>query len=124
MVTVWFSETTNIIVTYRRKIKDRMKTVSVALVLCLNIGVDPPDVIKPIPCARREAWVDPALMNMVKAAPKIALMLQKSYERLQPRARYKAAIDPTIDYLKKLCAGMRKVFEKDSIHQIASIETV
>lgn len=28
------------------RMKDRMKTVSVALVLCLNIGVDPPDVAK------------------------------------------------------------------------------
>ena len=29
-----------------------MKTGYVALVLCLNIGVDPPDVIKITPCAR------------------------------------------------------------------------
>lgn len=34
-----------------------MKTVSVALVMCLNIGVDPPDVIKTTPCARLECWV-------------------------------------------------------------------
>lgn len=34
-----------------------MKTVSVALVLCLNLGVDPPDVIKTYPCARMETWL-------------------------------------------------------------------
>lgn len=34
-----------------------MKTVSVALVLCLNVGVDPPDVIKTNPCARMECWI-------------------------------------------------------------------
>jgi hypothetical protein len=34
-----------------------MKTVSVSLVLCLNIGVDPPDVIKTTPCARLECWI-------------------------------------------------------------------
>ncbi len=28
------------------RMKDRMKTVSVALVLCLHVGVDPPDVAK------------------------------------------------------------------------------
>lgn len=28
------------------RMKERMKTVSVALVMCLNIGVDPPDVVK------------------------------------------------------------------------------
>ncbi|CAI9296064.1 unnamed protein product [Lactuca saligna] len=32
--------------------KDRMKTGCVALVLCLNISVDSPDVIKISPCAR------------------------------------------------------------------------
>lgn len=40
-------------------IKDRQKTVSAALLLCLNLGVDPPDVIKTHPSARVEAWVDP-----------------------------------------------------------------
>ena len=31
-----------------------MKTVSVALVTCLNVGVDPPDVVKTYRCARKE----------------------------------------------------------------------
>jgi regulator-associated protein of mTOR len=35
----------------------QMKTVSVALVLCLNVGVDPPDIIKTQPCARLECWI-------------------------------------------------------------------
>lgn len=35
----------------------QMKTWSVALVLCLNIGVDPPDVVKTNPCARKECWI-------------------------------------------------------------------
>ena len=34
-----------------------MKTVSVALVLCLNIGVDPPDTIKINPCAKELCWI-------------------------------------------------------------------
>lgn len=34
-----------------------MKTVSVALVLCLNVGVDPPDIVKTQPCARLECWI-------------------------------------------------------------------
>ena len=25
--------------------------------LCLNIGVDPPDVVKTSPCARKECWI-------------------------------------------------------------------
>ena len=39
----------------------QMKTVSVALVLCLNIPVDPPDIVKTQPCARLEAWIGEAL---------------------------------------------------------------
>ena len=35
----------------------KTKTVGVALVVCLNIGVDPPDVIKTSPCARLECWI-------------------------------------------------------------------
>ena len=35
----------------------QMKTGYVALVLCLNISVDPPDVIKISPCARMECWI-------------------------------------------------------------------
>lgn len=34
-----------------------MKTVSVALVLCLNVGVDPPDIVKTQPCAKLECWI-------------------------------------------------------------------
>ncbi len=35
----------------------QMKTQGVGVVYCLNIGVDPPDVIKPDPCARLECWL-------------------------------------------------------------------
>ena len=40
----------------------QMKTVSVALVLCLNVGVDPPDVMKTSPCARMECWIGEKLL--------------------------------------------------------------
>lgn len=42
-----------------------MKTVSVALVLCLNLGVDPPDVVKTHPCARWECWIGKSNMCIV-----------------------------------------------------------
>lgn len=44
------------------RIRDRMKTVSVALVVCLNVGVDPPDVFKITPCARLECWIGTLLL--------------------------------------------------------------
>lgn len=42
-----------------------MKTVSVALVLCLNVGVDPPDVVKTSPCARQECWIGWCHCNLI-----------------------------------------------------------
>ena len=36
-----------------------MKTGYVALVLAMNIGIDPPNLIKTSPCARIECWIDP-----------------------------------------------------------------
>eukprot|EP00898_Chlorokybus_atmophyticus_P006828 jgi/Chlat1/7146/Chrsp57S06820 len=90
------------------RMKDRMKTVSVALVLCLNIGVDPPDVIKISPCARTECWTDPFSMNRVKALEKIGANLQLQYERWQPRARYKMQLDPTVEEVRKLCTSCRR----------------
>ncbi|TWW59775.1 Regulatory-associated protein of mTOR, partial [Takifugu flavidus] len=67
------------------RMKDRMKTVSVALVLCLNVGVDPPDVVKTSPCARLECWIDPLSMSPQKALETIGANLQKQYENWQPR---------------------------------------
>lgn len=53
--------------------KEKLKTTAVALVLCLNIGVDPPDVIKISPCARLECWVDPLSMQPAKALETIGV---------------------------------------------------
>lgn len=90
------------------RMKERMKTWSVALVLCLNIGVDPPDVVKTNPCAHNECWIDPLSMSSQKALELVGNNLQKQYERWQPRARYKQLLDPTSDDVRKLCIALRK----------------
>ena len=61
------------------RMKERMKTVSVALVLCLNIGTDPPDVVKTSPCARKECWVDPLQLPPQKALESVGKTLQLQY---------------------------------------------
>ena len=71
------------------RMRERMKTVSVALVICLNVGVDPPDVTKTEPCARQECWVDAFSLNPQRALETIGQNLQRQYERWQPRARYR-----------------------------------
>ncbi|XP_046663293.1 regulatory-associated protein of mTOR isoform X2 [Homalodisca vitripennis] len=97
------------------RMKERMKTVSVALVLCLNVGVDPPDIVKTQPCARLECWVDPLSMSPQKALENIGANLQKQYERWQPKARYKQSLDPTVEEVKKLCTSLRRNAKEERV---------
>ncbi|XP_027349424.1 regulatory-associated protein of TOR 1 isoform X1 [Abrus precatorius] len=95
--------------------KDRMKTGCVALVLCLNISVDPPDVIKISPCARMECWIDPFSMAPQKALESIGKTLSSQYERWQPKARYKCQLDPTVEEVKKLCTTCRRYAKSERV---------
>lgn len=71
------------------RLKERMKTSGVALVICLNNGVDPPDVQKPNPCARKECWIDTTDLNKSKAVESIGVALQQQYEKWQSKVKYK-----------------------------------
>ncbi|XP_050315215.1 regulatory-associated protein of mTOR [Anthonomus grandis grandis] len=97
------------------RMKERMKTVSVALVLCLNVGVDPPDIVKTQPCARLECWIDPLSISGQKALENIGQALQLQYERWQPRARYKQTLDPTAEDVKKLCLSLRRNAKEERV---------
>eukprot|EP00092_Neocalanus_flemingeri_P035149 GFUD01038251.1.p1 GENE.GFUD01038251.1~~GFUD01038251.1.p1 ORF type:complete len:1354 (-),score=488.66 GFUD01038251.1:404-4465(-) len=90
------------------RMRERMKTVSVALVICQNVGVDPPDVTKTQPCARQECWVDPLSLNPQRALETIGGNLQRQYERWQPRARYRQSLDPTVEEVRRLATGLRR----------------
>ena len=81
------------------RLRERMKTVSVALVVCLNIGVDPPDVRKTEPCARMECWIHPLTLNSQRALETIGNNLQKQYERWQPRARYRQSLGTLLNLI-------------------------
>lgn len=94
------------------RMKDRLKTVNALLAICLNIGVDPPDVIKTNPCARIECWLDP---SGTEAAPgqgngntQIGKNLQTQYETLSMRTRYKLAPDPSMEEMKKFAQTLRR----------------
>ena len=97
------------------RMTDRMKTVSVALVLCLNIGTDPPDIVKTFPCARKECWIDPFSLSSQKALEVIGKTLQNQYERWQPRARYRQLLDPTVEDSKKLASFLRRNAKQDRV---------
>lgn len=97
------------------RLKERVKTVSVALVLCLNVGVDPPDVIRTDPCAHLECWLDPLADEPQKAIESISLCLEKQYEQWQSRARYKKCLDPTVEEVKRLCTSLRRYSKDDRV---------
>lgn len=90
------------------RMKEKMKTVSAALVMCLNIGVDPPDVVKTNQCSKLECWINQLSAPQARSLELICAELQKQYERWQPRARYRHCPDPTAEDVKKLCISLRK----------------
>jgi len=63
----------------------RSRTTAAALLLCANIGVDPPDADKTKPTATKMCGMEPG--NNGKAMEAIAKQLVKQYENWQPRAR-------------------------------------
>ncbi|KAI5786219.1 raptor N-terminal caspase like domain-containing protein [Pyronema domesticum] len=90
------------------RMRDRLKTVSAALVLCLNLGVDPPDIVKTNPCAKLECWVDTLSQPASKALESIGKNLQIQYETLSIRTRYKQYLDPFVEDTKKFCCSLRR----------------
>jgi regulator-associated protein of mTOR len=105
------------------RLKDRTKTAGVALVACLNIGTDPPDILKPASCARRECWLDtsscwvetPTTAQKEKLHIEIGNALQRQYEKWQSKAKYKQCLDPTFDDLRRLCSNLRKGARSDRL---------
>ena len=89
---------------------DRVKTVFAGLMLCLNIGVDPPDVVKTNPTAKLECWTDPSSQTSpnIKTMETIGKALQTQYETLSVRTRYKQFLDPSVEETKKCCVQLRR----------------
>ena len=87
------------------RMRERMKTVSVALVICLNVGVDPPDVTKTQPCARMEAWVDPNTLNQQKATEligKAAITLRSAYNIHGYKDQWPLRLSPKAHFITKI----------------------
>ncbi|KAI1505017.1 raptor N-terminal caspase like domain-containing protein [Biscogniauxia marginata] len=90
------------------RMRDRLKTVSAALAVCLNIGVEPPDQLKTNPGAKLEAWQDPFVPPATKALETIGKSLQAQYENISLRTRYKQYLDPSVEETKKFCISLRR----------------
>ncbi|RKP12577.1 raptor N-terminal caspase like domain-containing protein, partial [Piptocephalis cylindrospora] len=98
--------------------KERMKTAAVTIAVCLNAGVDPPDVTKTQPCAKLEAGQDPlahGLNEPKKAVEAVIHALSRQYEIWQPRPRYRLCPDPTAEDLKKGCVYSRRAAKDERV---------
>ncbi|KAI0348333.1 hypothetical protein BDW22DRAFT_1350515 [Trametopsis cervina] len=93
----------------------KLKTHNAALVLCLNIDVDPPDVVKTNPCATLECWVDPHSMPSFKALEFIGTNLRHQFEGLSPKIMYKAFLDPSDNELRDGCIKARQQAKDDAV---------
>ena len=92
------------------RVQSRVKTVFAGLMLCLNIGVDPPDIVKTNPTSTLEAWIDPVSPSSPnsKMMESIGKSLQAHYETLSIRIRYKQFLDPSVDEVRKCCVTLRR----------------
>ena len=99
------------------RMKDRLKTVSAALAICLNIGVDPPDVVKTNPSAKLECWLDPTATTAgsSKVMEQIGKKLNEQYETLSIRVRYKLYLDPSVDETRKFCTSLRRNAKEERV---------
>lgn len=99
--------------------KDRQKTVSAAIVLCLNLGVDPPDIVKTHPCAVTEGGINPATFtDTKKCLQAIGDAVQKNYESLENlsmRTKYKQSLDPSVEDMKRFLNQLRRSSKEERI---------
>eukprot|EP00117_Sycon_ciliatum_P040339 scpid52631/ scgid29660/ Regulatory-associated protein of mTOR; p150 target of rapamycin (TOR)-scaffold protein len=97
------------------RMTEKVRTVGIVLNMCMNIGVDPPDVYRPSPCARDECWTNPFALNANSALETITGTLQKQYEQWQPRAKFRICLDPTLEEVKKNACSLRRHAKEERV---------
>jgi regulatory associated protein of mTOR len=96
------------------------------LCLCLNIGTEPPDVVRTNPYAALECWVNPdspvldAEINPETEQPisrieQIGKKLQDQYETLSIRIRHRLLLDPVLESFQKTCKTLRRLAKSDRV---------
>ena len=96
--------------------KQSVKTTCIILALCLNIGVDPPDVSKPFKCANLESWVNPdKVPTSQNVCEVIAHKLENNYKQFFPRISIQKSLDPCIEKLSGLFQACRRNYRSGRI---------
>ncbi|KAJ2321941.1 Target of rapamycin complex 1 subunit kog1, partial [Coemansia sp. Cherry 401B] len=112
---------------------EKLRTMGALLAVCLNLNIDPPDLVKPADSAVLEAWVDPHAPMEVPTPEELALQtannggagqrsaarertpikligenLQRQFEHIQRHARYRTLLDCAMEDLRKQCLQFRR----------------
>ena len=88
------------------RLTSRVRTTAVALCLCLNAGIDPPDAERS-QSSHQLAYTH-ILASPSTATPTVLQRLQAQYERWQPKANYRHIGDPTPSQLEKQLRSLRR----------------
>ena len=94
---------------------DRRRTARGVLGLSLNVGVDPPDVMRRDPCAILECWLEPISADPEKSVQQVGEALVRQYEVLQARGKYIACGDPHPETLEQECKRARRAAGMDRV---------
>lgn len=100
--------------------KDRVRTLGVAIVTCLNLAVEPPD-LNPNSSDPNErpqrtfAWIPVDSLAYDRSLQLIGQRLQEQYEVWQPKAKYKQCLDPFASDLQKSLSVLRRYVKNERI---------
>ncbi|KAJ1657473.1 Target of rapamycin complex 1 subunit kog1, partial [Coemansia sp. RSA 25] len=113
--------------------QDKLRTVGSLLVVCLHLGIEPPDSVRPKKSAVLEAWVDPTAPVQVPTPEELALQattnngvqrsaarerspikaigesLLRQFEQLHRHAKYKPLMECVMEDLRKHAKQFRSV---------------
>jgi WD40 repeat protein len=91
------------------RIKPSSVTKAAGLVLCLNIGTDPPDAERVEPCARLESWTDPsAFENPQEALRVIGKEMLGAWRDWFDSDQYSVTLDPTSENVQAVALALRR----------------
>ena len=109
------------------RLRDRMKTVAVGLVLAYNNGTDPPDVVRPRDAAHLQCWsggggggTNTSKSSSVagQRGDTVAELLEQQYRMWQPgrsTVKYRKCLDPTLPDLREVCIRLRRDAKRDRL---------
>ncbi|KAJ1887309.1 Target of rapamycin complex 1 subunit kog1, partial [Coemansia sp. IMI 209127] len=119
---------------------EKLHTPGALLAVCLNFGVQPPDLVLPKRSAVMEAWVDPNAEVLAPTPEELALQqnaggnsaaanvgrertplkaigenLLRQFQSIQRNARYKPLLDCVMEELRKYCVQFRRAAKEERL---------